>query len=92
MSDGEAFQGNCCVISEAGKVVVASFSMSSALPVCPSFDSESVVKNGSIHNGRQNHLCKNCGRQFVEDSQNKVISDETKALIDKLLLEKYRLD
>ena len=53
--------------------------------------SEAVVKNGFIHNGKQNHLCKNCGRQFVKDPQNKVISDETKALIDKLLLEKIPL-
>lgn len=65
--------------------------MSSALPNCPNCDSESVVKNGFIHNGKQNHLCKDCGRQFVEDPQNKVISDETKALIDKLLLEKIPL-
>lgn len=65
--------------------------MSSALPACPSCESESVVKNGFIHNGKQNHLCKDCGRQFVEDPQNKVISDETKVLVDKLLLEKIPL-
>ena len=65
--------------------------MSSALPACPTCESESVVKNGSIHNGKQNHLCKDCGRQFVEDPQNKVISDETKVLVDKLLLEKIPL-
>ncbi|MGB7247854.1 MAG: IS1 family transposase [Phormidesmis sp.] len=59
--------------------------------MCPNCDSEAVVKNGFIHNGKQNHLCKNCGRQFVKDPQNKVISDETKALIDKLLLEKIPL-
>ena len=65
--------------------------MSSALPACPSCDSESVVKNGFIHNGKQNHRCNDCGRQFVEDPQNKVITDETKGLIDKLLLEKIPL-
>ncbi len=32
-----------------------------------------------------------CERQFVEYPQNKVISDEKKALIDKLLLEKIPL-
>jgi len=26
-----------------------------------------VVKNGFIHNGKQNHLCKDCGRQFVKN-------------------------
>ena len=44
-----------------------------------------------IHNGKQNHLCKDCGRQFVKDPQNKIIDDTTKALIDKLLLEKLPL-
>ncbi len=66
-------------------------SVSTALPPCPRCDSANVVKNGFIHNGKQNHLCKDCGRQFVKDPQNKVISDETKALIDKLLLEKIPL-
>lgn len=65
--------------------------MSSALPNCPNSNSASVIKNGFIHNGKQNHLCKDCGRQFVKDPQNKVISEETKALIDKLLLEKIPL-
>ena len=65
--------------------------MSSPLPNCPNCNSESIVKNGFIHSGKQNHLCKDCGRQFVEDPQNKVISDDTKALIDKLLLEKIPL-
>jgi transposase-like protein len=35
--------------------------------------------------------CKNCGRQFVQDPQNKLISEETKSLINKLLLEKLPL-
>ncbi len=38
-------------------------------PSCPSCASERIIKNGCIHNGKQNHKCKNCGRQFVEDSQ-----------------------
>ena len=50
-----------------------------------------VVKNGFIHNGNQNHKCKACGRQFVEAPRQKIISEETKALIDKLLLEKIPL-
>ncbi len=65
--------------------------MPSALPACPTCNSENVVKNGFIHNGKQNHRCNDCGRQFVEDPQNKVISDETKVLVDKLLLEKIPL-
>ena len=58
---------------------------------CPSCASKRIIKNGCIHNGKQNHKCKNCGRQFVKDPQNKVISQETKELIDKLLLEKLPL-
>ena len=62
--------------------------MSSVLPNCPRCDSENIVKNGLIHNGKQNHRCNDCDRQFVKDPQNKVISNETKGLVDKLLLEK----
>jgi len=62
--------------------------MSAHLPTCPACDSQRVVKNGKIHNGKQNHKCRVCGRQFVQDPQNKVISDEAKRWIDKLLLER----
>lgn len=58
---------------------------------CPGCAGEAVVKNGHIHNGKQRYLCKGCGRQFVPDSTKKVISDETKALIDRLMLEKLPL-
>ena len=58
---------------------------------CPSCGSTRVVKNGKIHNGKQNHKCRECGRQFVLDPQNRPISDATKRLIDKLLLEKIPL-
>jgi len=74
-------------LSDALRVATQLSSVSSALPACPNCDSEGVVKNGFIHNGKQNHLCKDCGRQFVKNPQHKVISDETKGLIDKLLLE-----
>jgi transposase-like protein len=59
--------------------------------VCPSFSSEKTIKNGTIHNGKQKHECKECNRQFVENLQNKIISQDTKDLIDKLLLEKVPL-
>ena len=65
--------------------------MSSPLPACPACPSSNVVKNGSIHNGKQNHKCKSCRRQFVQDPQNKIINEATKHLIDKLLLEKIPL-
>jgi insertion element IS1 protein InsB len=61
------------------------------MPSCPNCQSKSVVKNGFIHNGKQNHKCKSCGRQFVAVSRQKIISKKTKELIDKLLLEKIPL-
>lgn len=61
------------------------------MPSCPSCESTNVVKNGFIHNGNQNHKCKACGRQFVEVPTQKLISQDTKDLIDKLLLEKMPL-
>ena len=61
------------------------------MPNCPNCESKDVVKNGFIHNGNQNHKCKACGSQFVEAPRQKIISEETKALIDKLLLEKIPL-
>ena len=61
------------------------------MPNCPDCNSGHIVKNGHIHNGKQNYLCKDCGRQFVENPTQKRISQETKDLIDKLLLERISL-
>jgi len=58
---------------------------------CPQCGSEQVIKNGHIHNGKPKWKCKACGRQFVANPQWRRVSDETKALIDKLLLEKIAL-
>lgn len=58
---------------------------------CPRCESNKVVKNGLIHNGNQNYKCKQCSRQFVLNPKNKPIDQETKELIDKLLLEKLPL-
>jgi transposase-like protein len=57
--------------------------MPADLPPCPSCDSEQIVKNGKIHNGKQNYKCRDCSRQFVKDPQNKIINQKTKNLIDK---------
>ena len=59
--------------------------------LCPSCGSEMTIKNGTIHNGKQKYECKQCARQFVDNPQNKIISQDTKDLIDKLLLEKIPL-
>jgi insertion element IS1 protein InsB len=62
------------------------------MPVCPRCGSSYVViKNGCIHNGKANFACKDCQRQFVENPVWKPIPEETKALIDKLLVERVSL-
>ena len=58
---------------------------------CPQCNGQHIVKNGHIHNGKQRFKCHDCGRQFVENPTNIVITDETKALIDRLLLERISL-
>ncbi len=59
--------------------------------ICPRCSSCRIVKNGFIHNGRQNNKCKDCSRQFVQHPVKKVIGEETRNLIDKLLLERVSL-
>ena len=58
---------------------------------CPTCNSQNCTKNGHIHNGNQNHICKDCGRQFVENPQNIQISQERWDIVDRLLLEKIPL-
>jgi len=59
--------------------------------VCPRCKSPKYKKNGHIYTGEQNHQCKNCGRQFVQDSAQHRISDDTRALIKRLLVERISL-
>lgn len=59
--------------------------------LCPTCSSTNLKLNGHIHNGKQNRLCKDCGRQFVVEREKRLISDSDKSLIDKLLLEKISL-
>ena len=61
------------------------------MPECPRCGSERVVKNGSIHNGKQNHRCRQCGRQFVQEPQKGPIPRPTQELINRLLLERVSL-
>src|SRR5262249_39288999 len=48
-----------------------------------------VKRNGLTHYGKHNYRCKDCDRQFVEDSQH--IGEELKDLIKVLLLERLSL-
>jgi insertion element IS1 protein InsB len=59
--------------------------------VCPRCQSFKFKNNGPIHNGKQNHSCHDCGRQFVESFEQYLISDARRALIKRLLLERISL-
>lgn len=61
------------------------------MPKCPQCNSHHVVKNGHIHNSKQRFKCRECGRQFVENPTKIMITEETKALIARLLLERISL-
>lgn len=57
------------------------------MPCYPNCTSKQTVKNGHIHTGKQRYRCRTCGRQFVEHPTHKIISTETRELVDRLLLE-----
>lgn len=59
--------------------------------LCPTCGSDDIVKNGLTRRAKQNYKCRDCGRQFVEDPQWQVIPPDSKALIERLLLEKLPL-
>ena len=59
--------------------------------ICPRCGSEYIKKNGSTYSKKQKYQCNTCKYQFTKNPKNKIISDETKKLIDKLLLEKIPL-
>ncbi len=65
--------------------------MSESLLSCPTCGSHASVKNGQTRHGKQNYQCNDCGRQFVKNPQWRRIREETKVLIDRLLLEKIPL-
>jgi insertion element IS1 protein InsB len=58
---------------------------------CPECGSSVFKKNGHIHTGKQNHQCKDCGRQFVLDATQRVIDEEHRAVVERLLCEKISL-
>ncbi len=58
---------------------------------CPNCGSEDIMKNGTTRRGKQNYKCRDCGRQFVENPQWRRREPDSKAMIDRLLLEKIPL-
>src|SRR5262245_63362896 len=59
--------------------------------VCPRCKSPKYKKNGHIHNGKQNHHCHDCGRQFVPCCEPYLISEDKRGLIERLLVERISL-
>ena len=59
---------------------------------CSHCHSPTIRKNGSIHSGKQKYECLACGKQFVEQPQNKIISDDLKERIRRSLLERVSLE
>ena len=37
--------------------------------ICPTCGSDDVMKNGMTRRAKQNHKCRECGRQFIENPQ-----------------------
>jgi transposase-like protein len=62
-----------------------------AREACPQCASPQFKKNGHIHNGKQNYQCKNCGRQFVLQPENRVIDADQRTLVERFRLEKISL-
>ena len=58
---------------------------------CPKCGSNRYKKNGHIHNGKQNHQCHDCGRQFVQCCEQYRIAQEKRGLIERLLVERISL-
>ena len=58
---------------------------------CPACGSERFKRNGHIRTGQQNYQCKACGHQFVLQADNRVIGEEPRILVERLLREKISL-
>jgi insertion element IS1 protein InsB len=58
---------------------------------CPACGSTRYKKNGHTRHGKQNHLCKNCERQFSAGAANRLIAAERRVEINNLLRERLSL-
>lgn len=58
---------------------------------CPNCGSTDISRNGLTRHGKQNHKCRDCGRQFVLNPTWKALTPEQYALIDRMLLERVSL-
>jgi transposase-like protein len=58
---------------------------------CPECGSDRYKKNGYTRHGKQNHQSKACERQFVATAEDRLIADEQRTLIERLLRERISL-
>src|SRR4029434_1585145 len=58
---------------------------------CPACGSQQFKKNSHSHTGKQNHQCQACGRQVVLHASNRVINEEQRTLVERLLRENISL-
>ncbi len=58
---------------------------------CPQCNSTHYKRNGHLYNGKQSYRCKGCGRQFVRAFEQRLVSDEQRMLIERLLRERLSL-
>ncbi|GGA52971.1 IS1 family transposase [Okeania sp. KiyG1] len=58
---------------------------------CPKCQSTKIIKYGHTHYGKLRFRCLDCGRQFVENPSTDPIDQATRAMIDKMLLERLAL-
>ena len=56
--------------------------------ICKYCNCDYVVRNGFSLTNKQRYKCRGCGRQFVLSPDYELISEEKRALVDKLLLER----
>jgi insertion element IS1 protein InsB len=58
---------------------------------CPKCQSAEIIKYGHTHYGKPRFRCQSCQRQFVDNPSRQPIDEQTRNLIDKLLLERLAL-
>jgi hypothetical protein len=64
------------------------YGLKEARPEC---GAQPFKKNGHIHPGKQNHQSGACGRYFVLHADNRVVVEEQRPLVERLLREKISL-
>jgi len=60
-------------------------------PPCPNCSSSRILKNGSTHHKKPKYLCKECGRQFIENPRKRYVTNQEKDYIKRSLLERNSL-